>query len=930
MSLSTEKAGLKVADEKRKTLEGNVYAQNNPARTTKKVELQPVVTSGRVTSLRSHISRNWDPYRLQEIRNFASTLDRSKAIFDSSAELRAQFEDVAAGESPKLVEAHEELIRNLTRALNDPTNDSVKTNIVESANRLANTLSESAKICLETRFKSQERISENIDSLNTNLSELSNVNRMIAQEYALGSDISNLEDMRDDLINRISSSIAVETPTIAHNGTVHLRSETQILVSDEHYAQFQFSPKDRTEVNNGAYSGNISYFLLDNHDNKINFSEVIFDKENDDDRLPKGFIRGNMDLYNDVIPSYQRQLNLIAYNLREHINKIHNTATNHGGRNFIEGQTEFSIADRNAWEGVVRIGLTDREGNAPRVEEDIHPDAFLDLGGLTRVSENSSITAEDISNEINELFKHSHHKKQGMGKQSEHENKYLLHDLRAIVTNNNNSNINFDFEALNTSDFGAKLEILDVSVPSGSRVLGHLPESSNIERGAKARTFNTVTIDKGTLTGEQGIEVTVRVIGDNGQVNQGIIRYNINFDTHELKSKRISGEGIGGDFETTSLHTKKMIESKILDDSGNKVRHSGILGHFSLNSVHSEYGISIQDETSVTNSWDPNFGFLSRGFSHFYGLNNLFDVKDMSSDKESSKNYALNMSVRDDILKDSDLLSTSRLREASQKTTSLKIGTKSAEASIEFTSDNSADYDEAKITIAGKEFELKNGGVTSVDEIDISSSNNRQEILDKIVNRLNNDRYFSSFISFERIGNELVINAQNAGEDGNNIEYQFEGNNPVFDIGQGAVNDTGNHNLTGGVSEEQEMNLPVLGKVTTAGYRGVFKDLLNLENTGVNYFIHGRSAAFRNGTLSALTKYGVKEMSKLSEKITREKEVYEKALETSSEKYKNDFGFNEDQHVADLVELANWKSLLTFSTRERLNSDRELIQAMMR
>lgn len=939
---------FKFVDKKSDVLGRNPLNNLDPSVSQTKVISNAAASGKGFTNLYDpKIVRNVDELRMQSIRNYASKSDYSNAILQG---LRIIQDDIGningVGELPKIPDSVSNFFLQANYALQDIASSENKNLFVSSATTLCTTLNQTAQSCYNQKHNTQLQIAHGINELNQALEGLAELNLYINRVSLNEGDITRLQDERDRYLTTICSYIYVETPRYSYTkdnqtAAVMLTAQGTTLVNNEgSYAQFEFTADDPQNISSGSDLPQIivRQKALKNSPaakayNQNSDAKVFYDPNNPQD-LPNGVLKGMIDLHEKELPAYIGCLDSLAFNLTEQINKIHNSGSSFLGRTEIKGNSSTSLLSRSLWSGSTRIAVVNEDGTPAMAGSNPISPLTLNLEKLSQIY-GGGVTIQNILTEINSFFGSSLTTQVGMGQQDTGDNseKYLLNDVKMVVSKTTENQINFDFEGINTSDFGGNFEVLSVSSPAGSSVISSLPQVARIERGEKTRTYQSVVLNKGSLTGMQTVNVTFRVKGDNGVVNEGTLSFDLDFTNTIEPGTRLAatlplGAGVG-DFSTLSLDWPELLNASLVDSNGFDISDNKE-GYVSISALNapgsSNYKIVIQDDDSSTISDDNQGGQIRgfeptyRGLSHFLGLNNFFDVT------EEKGQYALTMQVRPDIADAPDLLSISRLMAQGTMSVDVTVGDSFAQGSVAFTPYSAGviditSYAGSNISIMKTElvggvptvvstqtYSLVNGPTSTFNQINIAGSTSAQQIITKIATYLNSTTYCSNYISFAQDGNALSISAAQAGSSGNNIAFKFQsGGAAIYD----GASDTGTKNLAGGSDTLKTQELPVLGMMLASSDTDILAEICDLENNSTitkNDYIN-----LSGGGLLNLASYITTVMVTKYDTLDRNYRVERSALDSAITDYKHVYGFDRNQHSLEVLALANYMQQVSFA-----------------
>lgn len=869
----------------------NSATQGVDGHTEKLVRTSGRIQNGNITSLKTFVERKVDPFKLQVIREGGAKVDYGSVIRDGLKPIENVIGHIEPGKPSRLNGIVSSFFSDVNKLLTDPNNTSLKQLAVVSCGNLCATLSSTAKTCYSAKQSAQMQLTEEIERLNSNIKNLHEVNIKIHESFSLGNDVSSLEDERDRLVREISSSISLETPSLGHDKTVMLRSQGRIILYKNNYAAFSYdTPSDLEALEDGADLGAIKYHAMSEEPHEAAISlrtEDWYNSAKGSKLLVDGKIKGFVDLHDVAIPKYIASLDALGINLTEQLNKVHNSGSPYPGRDAILGSKIVEGSDTNIWTGSAKISVVGTDGKPLITGTDRYKIASalsLDLESLSKASENGAASVRDIINEINGHFGPNVSPSCGMGQQAGAgaDKKFLLADLRMVAQNSPDNQFVFDFEALNTSDFGSKIEILDAAINGnpGNTYMGSLPDMASLEKGQKARTYQSIRFNTTGLAGAQNIDIKVRVIGSNGQIHEGTIRYNVNLDAFPNYGARISGANAGGgganNFAATNIDYTPVMEASLVDIDGNIITDDITQGYISIKSLDGEYKIIMQDDTSSTSATLEGLDAgVSRGLSHYFGLNNL-----INSSSKAGK-YALDMSVRSDIASDPELFSSARLTQGRNDLT-FKIGDSKASRTINGLGGAGLPANGDTININGTVYTF--GAAPG----NIAVPGN----INALVTSLNTKPELKHLVTFSAAGNDLIITAANSGSGGNDITIAYN----IAALG-GPV---GPLNLEDGT--DQDIKASDVGLSVTSGDKSLYNDMYKMEQIGMPYLKYG-SISFLRGTISAYATIITNSMSAVNEANSSSLQIEEVALRSAREEYDRVFGFDKDASIQRMHEL---------------------------
>lgn len=765
--------------------------------TAKQIRPEIIAAGGKVRGLSSTIIRDIDETKLSWIRTATSKSEYyniiDKSIGNINSNLDMLEENTAPGFTAQLNRFFE-AVRGLTTLKSDETSKALTVN---RADELASKINNIVSVVKNERIQASESLERRLVEFNQILKNIYELNIKIFNVNMKNLDSSGLEDMRDQFLNKASSYMEIKV-SFDSNKIALVRTGQFDLVLPTNYANLTYED----EITDFSNDNSIKPIYIEMHDSMgvpSGYRQQFYNsKFKNLSNIGFGVIKGHIDLIENMLPKYNNMLNSATYNIANQINKVHNRGSSYDGREEVRGTKETKLNSTTSWNGSVKIALTDSEGRPITDAEDkILAPLDLNLGKLSNCRPNGTVSMKDIINEINAYYSPSQGLMSSMGPQGSNPGKNLLNDFRLIVNSSNSNYLSLDFEAQNSSDISTKLQIIDFNIVGSTSSKTKLPDTVDVPSNTKFRTFQTCGIETNGLTGSHQIEVKIRVIGENGDIKNGVIRFDIDLDNLPLDSTRISGTPVGGgDFlPQTRSNFSKFLQTDLVNTNGLVVSSNGENGFLQLKVLNDNHRIHIEDDTSYQNS-PLNLRENGRGFSHYFGLNNFFEIDNNPS------LYAKNFRVSQFIKENNALVSTAKLSSNSQVTDNYTLGTSKAKTEIYFNSAATipTDFLNSTITVFNKTFTLS--GSNGEGLINISSASSIADVTALIASALNADTNLNTILEFTSDTELLTFTAKNAGTSSNsiNVSLASSGASLYSTTNSGFLANTGNIALTGGAN----------------------------------------------------------------------------------------------------------------------------------
>ncbi|MDX1916370.1 MAG: hypothetical protein SFT68_00080, partial [Rickettsiaceae bacterium] len=928
-------SALKFADKKADLLVSNIAASQDPEATIKDALARTIVGKGQILGLQTSVVRKTDLLELGALRVATSSAEYATKLNDHINLIVQRIGSIEEGVRPTFAKEISEFVAATVMLANNPSDPNQKRICIDLANNIANIIRDTSNFCYERKFQIYQEITEEISNLNQNLSELASINKEL-KALPLNSDRSFLEDARDKIINNISSMIDLDAPQIGDFSAATISSRGYVLVDGAAGSCWQISSSSMSLNDVNAGHSIPSLYMRNNNFASFDITQQgpvectsLFSSGSTSSGAGK--ILALYDLYNNQLASLIDSLDILAANVTQKMNAVHNSGSCTSGRSDITGTTTSFNSESKEWKGSFTLGLVDANGK--NLKSSLGSSAYnipplkLNLEKLSTISENGSVSTKMIIDEINSHFNFANKTVVAMCPQSDNSSKHLMQDIAMVVSSNKNGIFKFDFSGFNNSDFDADLEILTVSGPTGTSVNGALPEKYSFTAGEKARTFQCVNLAKSSLTGSQNIDVKFRVKGTNGNFGEGILRFNINFDTAYDPCTRITGSLIGGasdgSFVSSAADTSSKIAAKLVRADGSAISTEEA-GFFNITKNTTDtFGIVLQDDTSSTNVDLEGFSSVSRGFGHYYGMNNLFNIT------EQSKFYASSMRIRQDIFLDDALFSSGRLLSASPTQQVKVVGGAAASATVNFTAFgggiNIASYNGATLTIDSKTYTLVNSATTSVDEISILGLTSEQAIINAIVTYLNDDAYISNLVEFSSGADQLIMTSTIGGASSNAISYQFvSGGALVFN----SAADTGALSFSGGTDLSKALYVETAALIMPSAYGKLYEDFANLDYA--SDFITSDSIKISAMGLSSYATNILDRLLYFKQTTENNMNVKVSTLKYLASDFREKFGFDASENAMEIANLVFFKTTLAQALSKIEEMNKAVLLALTR
>ena len=231
-----------------------------------------------------------------------------------------------------------------------PDSSAHRTEVVTAALALAQQLNDMSQQIQTLRFDADREIATKIDVINVELERVADLNSQIASAQALGESTSNLEDFRDQALNKLSELIDVRYFRRTSGEIVVTLPDGRVL-ADQVARPLSHTPA-------GALAPDITYAnggIAPIQSGSIDITASI----------KSGELHGIIEARDTILPNLQAAIDALTQMLRDEVNALHNTGTSLPPPNTLTGTRSFAnpASDSITLSAAVRIAAVDATGN---------------------------------------------------------------------------------------------------------------------------------------------------------------------------------------------------------------------------------------------------------------------------------------------------------------------------------------------------------------------------------------------------------------------------------------------------------------------------------------------------------------------------------------------------------------------------------------
>ena len=727
------------------------------------------------------LTRATDPLLESSLRKQVSRLEGNNTI---TSYLRAMQSVTAGGNDSQesvLVTSVNEFFAQ-AKLLESTGGIAMKQAFVDKAETLAQRVTDITSKVISLQLEADNQMQESVVGVNSTVKALFDLNHKLRTAQ----NPIKLHDLRDNLINDITKSMDVKI-TFGTAGSVMVQSAKSgaVLVSGEYYAQFNYPGiKSESKIQNGI---DLPPMTMTHHniDGSQARHPVIFMGGSDDQTLE--FSGGQwgaiVQLRQSILPEMINAAKVVGRNIAKAVNDIHNNGSGFPPKARFESSMDVYGSQAFDWKPFT-IHTLSKTGDQLLGNSGLLNPITIDMNKVKSAQGGSTATLADMVKEINIALDSGPSRdraaigsiRDGNGGQITGE--YLVNNMQlksnGPVFGPNNS-FTFELDLQGNSHFGSKIEVMRVTTGGGDVPLDQLPGSFRLEKGTNTATGMPITVNG--LNNPDTITLEVRVTGDNGVVQRGVITYDMNPAT--LATLKIN-DRIAVDSATANPqnyfanplpnHFTSVARAMVVDQNGIEIdinANPSARGKLVIQTADDSYRLSIEG-----------------GLGQIFEFNNMFEFDEITG----------KMSVSPRISSDVNELAIGRATKgAGAGTDTVTVGDAKASATLYFAG-VIADGD--TVTIGGQTFTF---AAAPANANEFSTAGGIGALRDAI----NNHPDIREIVAATVDGNVLKIEAKNAGTGGKAITVATILAAATVDLNGAGANGVNNGSLKNGTDKPE-------------------------------------------------------------------------------------------------------------------------------
>lgn len=240
----------------------------------------------------------------------------------------------------------------LSSLASTPSSASLQSNVVSALDDVTSQLRETSSGIQKLRSNADQDISSSINSVNTDLQNIADLNAEIKQTAAAGQSTADLEDQRNTALQDVASKMNVSYYT-ASNGDLQVYTTTGQALVDSSAHKISYTSAANVSSSTTYTAGSSS----------SGFSAITVNGVDITSQISGGSIGGLITLRDKTLPAAQSQLDQLATQLASAVNTVSNSASSVPAPTSLTGTTGVTSSTALSATGTVRLAVTDKSGN---------------------------------------------------------------------------------------------------------------------------------------------------------------------------------------------------------------------------------------------------------------------------------------------------------------------------------------------------------------------------------------------------------------------------------------------------------------------------------------------------------------------------------------------------------------------------------------
>lgn len=301
------------------------------------------------------ITSNVDKLLMKSLTQSASALGAATTTDSYASQLQSLFGSTTSSTDDtgtSLANTLASLQTALSELADTPESSTLKAQVVNGLDDLAAQLRETSSQVQSLRANADQSIASDVDSANSLLNTIDDLNKQITAADAAGSSTADLEDQRNTALNSLAALMDINYYTNS-SGAVQIYTGSGKALLDGSVHALSFSAAGTVTADSSYVAGGASSGL----------SGITVDGTDITSQITSGSIGAALEQRDETLPAVQAELDQFATQLADTLNSASNAGTSDPPPNSLTGTTAVSNSDALSASGTFRVAVTDSDGN---------------------------------------------------------------------------------------------------------------------------------------------------------------------------------------------------------------------------------------------------------------------------------------------------------------------------------------------------------------------------------------------------------------------------------------------------------------------------------------------------------------------------------------------------------------------------------------
>ena len=275
----------------------------------------------------------------------------------------------------------------LSSLASTPGSASLQANAISALDAVTSQLQQTSSGIQTLRANADQDIASSVSDINSDLQQISDLNKQIKQEAAAGQSTADLEDQRNSALQDLSSMMNVSYFT-ASNGDIQVYSGSGQALVDSTAHPLSYTAASNVTASTTYVAGSSS----------SGFSGITVNGVDITSQISSGKVSALITLRDQTLPAAQSQLDQLATQFAASVNAVSNQGTSVPPPASLTGTASVTSATPLSASGTVRIAVADKSGNLVSYK-DLDLSSYATVGDLvTAINGISGLSASVDAN----------------------------------------------------------------------------------------------------------------------------------------------------------------------------------------------------------------------------------------------------------------------------------------------------------------------------------------------------------------------------------------------------------------------------------------------------------------------------------------------------------------------------------------------------